>query len=673
MATLLPEGKQSFTNSAGAPLIGGKLYTYDAGTSTPRATYQDAAGTVPNTNPIILDARGEATVFWSGNYKVVLKDAADVTIWSVDNVQDSSAVFAATLAASTGAGLIGWVRNAVGAVVTTVAKLLGWKTPHVFDFMTDAQIADVVSGAPVLDHTAAIQSAVTGCKYLDFGGPENSFRVAGVVTLVNGSRLVAGGASIKQVTANTEIFNIEGKTDIAITGISFVGVGTDYSDSDSSRSVAVFGSGAEARIKVNGNKFTNFSYTTLRAKGSTLVEFCNNVVVGPGYPTLTATTSGKCYGVLLDAGCNGILVQGNSITKTAQGVRIEQSSNARIVGNDIFGITGQHGVYAGAGLTNIVVADNTISDIDLIGIKFQAQNLLPHNFNISITGNTINVTRDQGILISNGAGSTAQAVINQQVSIVGNTVTGASGSGINVQNATGAVISGNVSANAAQSGISISACNHIVVDSNEVIGSNQPGIRDEAPNALFSITGNRITNCCASGLATDSGIYISDGSSVTISNNVISDANVKMRYGIWVPGGDQTGLIVNGNTVYNATEYSIRLKNGTDFMRSYRNNVFTGTLGPAFNDPALRPVASADALVLPVGYDVYLITGTTNITSIVANGHSGRIITLLFAGALTVVRGGVLLVSSNFVTTANDTLTLCSDGIGWFELARSAN
>ena len=86
MATLLPEGKQSFTNTAGAPLVGGKVYTYDAGTTNPRTTYQDAAGTTPNANPIILDARGEATIFWSGAYKVVLKDAADVTIWTVDNI-----------------------------------------------------------------------------------------------------------------------------------------------------------------------------------------------------------------------------------------------------------------------------------------------------------------------------------------------------------------------------------------------------------------------------------------------------------------------------------------------------------------------------------------------------------------------------------------------------------
>lgn len=86
MAVLMPEGRQSFEDSAGLPLVGGKLYTYIAGTSTPQQTFVDAAGTTPNTNPIILDGRGEATIFWAGSYKVVLTDADDVVIWTVDDV-----------------------------------------------------------------------------------------------------------------------------------------------------------------------------------------------------------------------------------------------------------------------------------------------------------------------------------------------------------------------------------------------------------------------------------------------------------------------------------------------------------------------------------------------------------------------------------------------------------
>lgn len=88
MASLLPNGKQQYFGTDGLPLVGGKLFTYQAGTTTPKATFTTAAADVPNTNPIILDGRGEAQVFWSGSYKVVLKDSLDNIIWTVDNITE---------------------------------------------------------------------------------------------------------------------------------------------------------------------------------------------------------------------------------------------------------------------------------------------------------------------------------------------------------------------------------------------------------------------------------------------------------------------------------------------------------------------------------------------------------------------------------------------------------
>lgn len=90
MASLIPTGKQLYLGNDGLPLNGGKLFTYLAGTSTPKATYSDAAGTVPNANPIILNARGEALVFWSGSYDVTLTDALGNIIYSVLNVTETN-------------------------------------------------------------------------------------------------------------------------------------------------------------------------------------------------------------------------------------------------------------------------------------------------------------------------------------------------------------------------------------------------------------------------------------------------------------------------------------------------------------------------------------------------------------------------------------------------------
>jgi microcystin-dependent protein len=82
-------GFQFFTNN-GAPLNAGKIYTYQAGSSTPLATYTTNSGLIANTNPIILGTDGRpANEIWLTEgffYKFILKDSDDVTIQTYDNL-----------------------------------------------------------------------------------------------------------------------------------------------------------------------------------------------------------------------------------------------------------------------------------------------------------------------------------------------------------------------------------------------------------------------------------------------------------------------------------------------------------------------------------------------------------------------------------------------------------
>lgn len=79
-----------FFDSNGDPLTGGKLYTYTAGTTTPKATYTTSSGAAANANPIILDAAGRTpNEIWlevGVQYKFILKTSADVTIGTYDNL-----------------------------------------------------------------------------------------------------------------------------------------------------------------------------------------------------------------------------------------------------------------------------------------------------------------------------------------------------------------------------------------------------------------------------------------------------------------------------------------------------------------------------------------------------------------------------------------------------------
>ena len=92
-----------FFTAAGIPLVGGKLYTYASGTTVPLATYTDATGVFANTNPIILDSRGEAGV-WLGpsRYTFKLEDANNNLIWTADGVGTIQGVQNPVLVAAAG-------------------------------------------------------------------------------------------------------------------------------------------------------------------------------------------------------------------------------------------------------------------------------------------------------------------------------------------------------------------------------------------------------------------------------------------------------------------------------------------------------------------------------------------------------------------------------------------
>lgn len=87
MASLTPAPRMQFFNEEGKPLAGGKVYTYEAGTTTPLATYKDSLGNEPNTNPVILDSRGQAAIWLNYDvYNILVYDANDVLQTSDDNV-----------------------------------------------------------------------------------------------------------------------------------------------------------------------------------------------------------------------------------------------------------------------------------------------------------------------------------------------------------------------------------------------------------------------------------------------------------------------------------------------------------------------------------------------------------------------------------------------------------
>jgi len=117
MAKISPYGIYRAFNLAGtAALDGGKLYTYEAGTTTPKPTYTDASGNTANANPVVLDVNGSARIWLDvGGYKFVLTDKNDVEQFTEDNIDGGGAAGFASqvITTSTGITLTSTYQNAV--------------------------------------------------------------------------------------------------------------------------------------------------------------------------------------------------------------------------------------------------------------------------------------------------------------------------------------------------------------------------------------------------------------------------------------------------------------------------------------------------------------------------------------------------------------------------------
>ena len=88
---LAPLINEQQMDANGDPLSGGFIEVYLAGSSTPAATTSDKAGAVPNTWPMVLNTLGvntQGAVWVTGGalYKFIIKNAANVTQRTIDNI-----------------------------------------------------------------------------------------------------------------------------------------------------------------------------------------------------------------------------------------------------------------------------------------------------------------------------------------------------------------------------------------------------------------------------------------------------------------------------------------------------------------------------------------------------------------------------------------------------------
>jgi hypothetical protein len=200
-ASILPQGYTQYLDSNGKPLSAGKVYNYIPSTTTPKTTWQDAAETIPNANPVILDAAGRAKILGDGSYRQIVKDRNGVTIWDA-------------VTSSTGSGSSAPTATGDGDLVGTIKPWAGMTAPNQYAFtygqevsrttyatlytaITSSQSVFCNSGSPTLNGLSDTTNFWIGMSV------EVSCVAAGFSTIVSKTSSTVTLAANANVTTNT--------------------------------------------------------------------------------------------------------------------------------------------------------------------------------------------------------------------------------------------------------------------------------------------------------------------------------------------------------------------------------------------------------------------------------------------------------------------------------------
>lgn len=215
-ASLVPNGRQYFTDINGAPLVAGKVYMYEPLTLIPKDTWQDSGQNTLNTNPVILDSRGQAVIYGSGDYRQILTDSLGNTIWDQEIAAYQETVFGpkTTLASNTTTNLGTATSNNILITGTTTINSFGTaaslNNPVYLIQFSGILTLTYNATSMILPGLANITTAANDCAMVEFINSAGYWRMlayfpsasSGVLGTASSKNIGTSGGTVPLLNAN---------------------------------------------------------------------------------------------------------------------------------------------------------------------------------------------------------------------------------------------------------------------------------------------------------------------------------------------------------------------------------------------------------------------------------------------------------------------------------------
>jgi hypothetical protein len=564
-----------FLDNSGNVLTGGLIYTYNAGTTTPLATYTSNLGNTYHPNPIILDASGRVPggEIWLSNgfgYKFVTKDSNNVLIGTYDNIpssaqppitNDASSIYYEEGSSTTAGAFIVGDTYLITSVGTTNFQTIGASANQIgvhfiatgvgtgtgtaqLSRTVQNRLQDAISvkdfgavGDGTTNDTATIQLALNSSAAVFF--PEGTYKITSALTLNAGNSIYGfNAATINQTGTNVNAISANAIDNLFINGLKFQGTNTGTGITNSN---GLFFNNC-SNVTVSNCVFDGFGSSSDGAAINFYVD-CTDLLIennyitggiggGTGSDILVYSNSGKC-----------IITNNQCLSTNSQGIFTNATAGLGecIITGNICKNHSRHGIigaYNSSGDLNTVISNNICMDNGWSGIYWPVTSGIGNS--VVISNNVVNgcggetgaSTTTGGILVTNSDNT-------NNVLVTGNFIRNSGRTSAGVSRALPA------------SGIRVGGTGEILITSNFIDYANDSGVFIGPNDLRLTITGNDFVDCVngiRGDMAAGTNIY-----NLNISNNQFRCTNVNGN-GIYLTGlgNSVRNLSIQGNTLWGA-------------------------------------------------------------------------------------------------------------------------